>query len=39
MDDSGCRQPRPDRPGSALFGHTVVADDGVEAAPGAGVLG
>lgn len=39
MDDSGCRQPRPDGPGSALLGHTVVADDCVEAASGTGVLG
>lgn len=39
VDDRGCRQPRSDGPGSALLGHTVVADDCVEAAPGAGVLG
>lgn len=39
MDDSGCRQPRPDGPGSALLGHTVVADDCVETASGVGVLG
>lgn len=39
VDDGGRRQPRPDGAGSALLGHTVVADDRVEAAPGAGVLG
>lgn len=39
VDDGGCRQPRPDGPGSALLGHAVVADDRVEAASGTGVLG
>lgn len=39
MDDSSCRQPGPDGPGSALLGHTVVADDCVEAASGVRVLG
>lgn len=39
MDDSSRRQPRPDGPSGALLGHTVVADDRVEAASGVGVLG
>lgn len=39
VDDGSRRQPRPDGPGGALLGHAVVADDRVEAASGAGVLG
>lgn len=39
MDDSSRRQPWPNGPSSALLGHTVVADDCVEAASGVGVLG
>ena len=39
MDDGGRRQPWPDGPGRTLLGHAVVADDRVEAASGAGVLG
>ena len=39
VDDGSRRQPRPDGPGGALLGHAVVADDCVEAASGAGVLG
>ena len=39
VDDGGRRQPRPNGPGGALLGHAVVADDCVEAASGAGVLG
>lgn len=39
MDDGGRRQPRPDGPSSALLGHTVMADDRVEAASGVGILG